>query len=283
MRTGQASRTAMVVAYLRAMGDRGVTSVPRFSDPFARELLDGPLWRLALGHLDRVAHDRTSSAAANRRAHVDCLVLRVRFIDVVLEERALPQVVILGAGLDTRAYRLPALSGVRVFEVDHPDTQAYKRARAARLGPPIATLTYVPVDFTRDDLSRELTRAGFDATRPTLWIWEGVTMYLDDRALGATLDAVRVLSAPTSALVTHYHEREASAVARAVRVLLLGLAGEPQVGLRTPAQMHAALARHGFRVVEDAGIAEQAARTGTRADVHVHLTVSRLCVAEPQA
>jgi len=279
MREGQASKTAMLVAFLRAMGHLGLTSVRGFSDPASGQLLSGPFWHMMLRRAERLSRSPDSAARRNRVAHVDGLVLRVAFIDALIAERRPRQVVIVGAGLDTRAWRLTALTGVPLFEVDHPDTQAYKTRHAARLGASLAQLRYVPVDFRCDDLEATLRAYGHDPRVPTLWVWEGVVMYLDDRALDATLAAMRRTSAAGSTLLVHYHEREPHWHERLLRFLALALVGEPQVGLRDPATMHRALARAGFHLEEDAGVPEQAVRVGVPADVHVHLRVSRISVA----
>jgi methyltransferase (TIGR00027 family) len=284
MRTGRASNTAMMVAVWRALGDRGLTTVPGFSDPAAAMLLRGSVWGLLLDRIERSARKSASHPSGGFVPWIDSLVLRVAFIDAVLAETRAPQVVILGAGLDTRAWRLAALKGVRVFEVDHPATQSFKRARAGKLGTPLAELTYVPIDFTRDDLAITLRAAGFDPSVPTAWVWEGVTMYLGDQALRGTLAAIRGLSAPGSRLVAHYHEPEAHRPrGSVVRKLLFSLLGEPQIGLRTAATMTRELELKGFRILEDAGLEEQAARVGTQASAHARLRVSRIAVATVQA
>lgn len=118
------------------------------------------------------------------------LALRVacldRLVDVATDRLGARQIVILGAGYDTRAARLPK-AGVRYFEVDHPDTQAAKRARVATLsGYPVEAATYVPCDFERDDPIDRLAAAGLSTTTPTLVIWEGVVPYLTEAAVRAT-------------------------------------------------------------------------------------------------
>lgn len=271
----------MVVAYWRVLADRGVTSVPNFSDPKARELLDGRLWRTLLGRADTAVSGPDRKAVDAMRPWVDGIVLRVAFIDAVAAEAGVRQFVILGAGLDTRAWRLEAMRGARIFEVDHPSTQAYKRERAARLGMPVGELSFVPVDFTRDDLGRALAAAGHDPNQPTVWIWEGVTMYLDDAALRGTLGVMRRLSCPGSRAIVHYHEPEQGRRTSLSRRIIFRLLGEPQIGLRMRATMADEMARAGFRVLEDAGLPEQAARVGAPPPTNARLTVSRLLVAEP--
>ena len=275
MREGRASQTALFVAYWRAAANAGFTRIPGFADPFARRLLTGWFWRWSLRWLDR----RTPDQGARLIEAVDGVVLRVAWLDAALASAEAPQVVILGAGLDTRAWRLPCLDGVRVFEVDHPATQAYKRARAPDLGAPRAELTFVPVDFTRDDLSGALAAAGHRTDRPTAWVWEGVTMYLGDEALRSTLAAVRGRCAPGSALFVHYHEPEPGAGARWGRRLLFRWVGEPQIGQRPREVIRAELERAGFRVTEDVGIDGYAARVGGVPSRHPRAQVSRIATA----
>ena len=138
---------------------------------------------------------------------LDHVALRTRAIDIaLLAELATgtEQVVICGAGLDARAFRIPELKDATVLEVDHPATQRLKRARIEGRAPTCRRLTLVPVDFTRESLDEKLAGAGHDATVPTVWIWEGVTPYLTGDAIAATLAVIVRRSAPRSlALVTY--------------------------------------------------------------------------------
>jgi methyltransferase (TIGR00027 family) len=283
MRYGQASRTAKMVAFWRDLGDQGLTSVPNFSDPGARQLLTGPFWRFMLSRGDILAKSPQGKTASGMRPWIDGLLMRVAFIDAAIVASGARQVVIVGAGLDTRAWRLPALRGARVFEVDHPDTQAYKRVHAAKLGAPLADVRYVAVDFRRDSLARELIVAGYDVNAPTVWAWEGVIMYLDDAALRGTLNGIRTLSIPGSTLIAHYHLPEVTRSASGVRKLLFSLLGEPQIGLRTQERMRDEVTRAGFEVIEDAGIAEQAARVGAKPSSDPRIQVSRILIAKRAA
>jgi len=118
------------------------------------------------------------------------LVVRARLAEDKLEEayaKGVAQYVILGAGLDTYAYRTN-LPDVRVFEVDLPDTQKWKRERlrSAQIAAP-NFLTYVPIDFEKDTLARALGEAGFRRDRPAFFSWLGVTMYLEEDAIMDTL------------------------------------------------------------------------------------------------
>jgi methyltransferase (TIGR00027 family) len=114
---------------------------------------------------------------------------RITFFDSVVE-RALPgigQFVILGAGFDTRAFRLPAQAHVRAFEVDTPGTQALKRALIQKAGIDARGVTFVSADFEQEDWLAKLVDAGFDPDVPALFLWEGVIMYLDRAAVESTL------------------------------------------------------------------------------------------------
>ena len=136
------------------------------------------------------------------------MLIRTKFIDEKLlqaiENGAL-QYVILGAGFDTRAYRFAeVLKDVRVFEVDGPPTQQYKRRRIeAVAGPPPANLTYVAIDFNHDKLADVLRQAGYDPAKKTFFTWEGVSMYVVDAGVRETLRAIAA-AAPGSTLVMDY-------------------------------------------------------------------------------
>ncbi len=115
------------------------------------------------------------------------------------------QYVILGAGLDTFPYRNPySKCGLRVFEVDHPDTQAWKRRRLALMGIPVPSgVTFVPVDFERQRLEVELERAGFRLDEPAFFSWMGVTPYLANELVMATFKLIHSFC-PDNAIAFDY-------------------------------------------------------------------------------
>ncbi|HEY0133299.1 MAG TPA: SAM-dependent methyltransferase [Nannocystis sp.] len=117
------------------------------------------------------------------------------------------QLVILGAGFDTRAYRLPAGASVRCFEVDAPPTQAYKREMLAKAGVDPGPVRFVAADFATEDWFAKLVAAGFDPDRPGVFIWESVTMYLPREAV---VDALRKISrtAPGTVVAFDYMSAE---------------------------------------------------------------------------
>ncbi|HEY8072600.1 MAG TPA: SAM-dependent methyltransferase [Labilithrix sp.] len=194
----RASRTALLVAAYRARASRRES--PLVVDPWAAALV-GPEGEALANEVDRFLDDRELWTAV-RTAYLDGHVLHWT------REQALPQVVILGAGLDTRAARL-AHEGVRFFEVDHPATQADKLARLGRVdGYPIASATYVACDFERDDFLERLGAEGFRTDAPAVIVWEGVTPYLKEEAVRATLARVAGGCHPRSVLLfDHFLKR----------------------------------------------------------------------------
>jgi methyltransferase (TIGR00027 family) len=190
------------------LGAREPDESIRNPDYLAERLL-GPEERAMVADQPVVqALDQDFSDLANNPAamgSVVMMIIRTRFIEERLEHAirdGVSQVVILGAGFDTRAYRLTELlKNARVFEVDQPSTQEYKKRRIRETGievPP--NLTYVPVDFRHDKLGDVLAAAGYDSSRRTFFVWEGVTMYLPEAAVEETLRWVAA-QAPGSTII----------------------------------------------------------------------------------
>ncbi|MFJ5229075.1 class I SAM-dependent methyltransferase [Kitasatospora sp. NPDC088391] len=282
-----ASRTAVLVCQGRAAAD-GRFAVGRFADPVAVRLLRaeerGPVAEVRAGTPPEGLRARGGYEGV--RACAEVLVPRTVALDDALRSRPAGQLVVLGAGLDSRAWRLAALAGTDVWEVDHPASQQDKRARLAEQGgelPVVASsVRFVPVDFAVDDLGRALAAAGHDAAAPTTWLWEGVVPYLTRDQVHGTLAALAARSAPGSALLANY--QAPSARARAGRLLagLLGdpaTAGEPWRSLWRPRQWAAALARHGFRVDSDQDLRALAAGLDTPTTAAASLRSGRVAVA----
>jgi methyltransferase (TIGR00027 family) len=114
---------------------------------------------------------------------------RTSFFDAALERHlsGMDQLVILGAGLDTRPYRLPAGVKVRCFEIEAPAIQSFKARMLEKAGVDASRVTYVPADFLKDDWFEELVEAGFEPGRPSFFVWESVTMFLDRAAVESFL------------------------------------------------------------------------------------------------
>jgi methyltransferase (TIGR00027 family) len=189
-------------------------------------------------------------------------VMRQRYTEDALEKalaRGVGQYVILGAGLDSFAYRRPDLAGVvRVFEVDHPATQQWKRARlqALDLTPP-SNLTFVPLDFEQQTLADGLRAGGHRPELPTFISWLGVTQYLTEEAVFETLRYV-VSLAPGSEIVFQYVVPEALLDDGNRRLLAMFKAasaarGEPWLSLFEPTTLAARVKELGFTQVWDFG------------------------------
>ena len=252
---GQPSLTALTAAAARAAHLIVDTEPVIFADTLAQAMLGERAEELISYHR---AHG-THPVLAGARAQVTC---RSRYAEDRLADaigRGIGQYVLLGAGLDSFAYRSPLAGQVRVFEVDHPATQEYKRRvrEVAEGGGRAGGLRFVAVDFGRDSLGEALGRAGFDAEQPALVSWLGVTMYLDESAIEATV-AVLGGFAPGSEVVVDYMlpagMRDAAGQMYAD---LVGQAaaewGEPWRSVFAPGAMAALLARHGFGAARDVG------------------------------
>ena len=268
-----------MVCMARAMA-HGTTPVAKFADPTALAFLPDDARA-------RVERFRSGAAPATPRERIErkflqkrssMMVARTVAIDDVVRAAGAAQVVILGAGYDGRAWRMPELRDAVVFEVDHPDTQREKRARTDALEQFAREVHFVPVDFTRDNLDDALAAAGHDAARPTTWIWEGVVMYLERAAIDATLRVVARRSASGSTLLVLY--MAPSILTPVVGMVVRGV-GEPLRSVLTRDEMRVILESHGLEVARDADLAElgadisaDAARRA-RTMKHLRLAVAR--------
>jgi len=254
MIAGRASQTAVMVCMARA-----VAHGTSLDDPTALPLLPDDararVEQFRAGAKPRGFRARMAHGTLAGRAHM--MTARTIAIDEAIRHAASPQLVILGAGLDGRAWRMRELHDTVVFEVDHPDTQRAKRARAAALAPRARDVRFTAVDFTRDSLADALAAAGHDAAVPTTWVWEGVVMYLSRAEIEASLAALAGRSAPGSRLVIAY--LQPSPVIWIIRPLVRRV-GEPIQTVLTASEMQELLARHGFHVVRDETIATIGAR-----------------------
>jgi methyltransferase (TIGR00027 family) len=254
MKGGHESKTAVLVCMGRALADSDAT-LPNFSDPTALALLPDE----ARARLERVRSEGAPKGVKRAIEHgylvrqSKIMAARTLEIDAAVREAAAPQLVILGAGLDGRAWRMSELSQVTVFEVDHPDSQREKRKRAAALTQVAQEVRFVAVDFTQDDLERALSVAGHDPKRPTTWVWEGVVMYLTRSAIESTLTVIARRSAPSSRLIVLYHSP--ALLLRLVGPIVRWL-GEPLRSAFSPESMRALLESHGFEAVRDRSVAE---------------------------
>ena len=259
MKSDEPSRTALIPARQRAahqLLDHGSI----LDDPFAMKILDEdekdvlqfanqhPL--ASIGRLLTVARGRIAEDALSGAV-----------------ERGIRQIVILGAGLDTFALRNPhAARQVRVFEVDHPATQAWKRQRLAEAQLALPSwLVFAPVDFERDNLREKLSGAGFQQNSAAFFTWLGVVPYLTQDAIDSTLDYMA--SIQNSEVVFDYMEppeafpEEMREIAKE-RAAQLEKTDERWVSRFAPAGIAAILRSHGFCDIEDISFEEIVSRFG---------------------
>lgn len=250
MRTFSPSTTARRVAISRAahqLWDHPLV----LEDPVALRLVGAKA--LARGGLEK--HSRLSRSI---RAF---LVARSRFAEDQLAAalaRGVRQYVVLGAGMDTFAYRNPhAAAALRVWEVDHPATQTHKRAQLSATGIDVPdSVTYVPIDFLSQSLPEQLQRHGFDTTQPAFFSWLGVSMYLEPTTVLDTLHWVATSLPAGSGLAMDYVPPIAQqpwAVRVVLRVLALAVAvhGEPWRGFFDPTELGQTLRAMGYHTVID--------------------------------
>jgi methyltransferase (TIGR00027 family) len=243
-----------------------------FSDPFAIPLLSGKLklfaqlahvpiaGRLVPAFLDRGWPYTRSSA-----------VIRTRLIDDLVREAirtGAQQLVLLGAGFDSRPCRLEEAKTIPTFEVDHPATQRAKRQRLSTLNPLPANIRFLEVDFESDDLEATLQQSGFNKHSPAIVVWEGVVSYLTEPAVDANFNILARLLAPGSSLIFTYVDK------RAIDGTLdfagssrwkswVNRSGEPFIFGFTPATLASTLAAYGFHLELDESTAESAQRYNT--------------------
>jgi methyltransferase (TIGR00027 family) len=254
---GKPSRTAWAAAAHRA-AHQVLEQGRIFTDPLALRILGEDSETVA-----RKAEERPSG----RRMRI-FIAVRTRFAEDALAaavERGVRQVVVLGAGLDTYAYRSTLRDRLRIFEVDHPATQAWKRQCLVDAAIPIPhSLTFAPIDFEHQTLAEGLAAAGFDSAQQTFFTWLGVVPYLTEEAVWSTLGFIASL--PNGAhVVFDYSDPPASLSAEARtshqrRATDVAELGEAWLNYFEAHELRAKLMKLGFSEIEDLGPPQIAAR-----------------------
>jgi methyltransferase (TIGR00027 family) len=212
---GLPSRTSILTAAARAFGSREPDASVRNPDWLAERLIGTAELALIADHPISKALDRDFQEAINDPdvfGFAWLMLVRTRFIDELMERAVrtgATQLVILGAGFDTRCHRfIELLKDVAVIEIDYGTTQEYKKLRVeAALGGAPANVVYSSIDFEREDLSGVLRRSGFQPGRKTYFICEGVSMYVPEDGVREMLRAIARESGPGSALLLEYINR----------------------------------------------------------------------------
>jgi methyltransferase (TIGR00027 family) len=257
MQAGAPSRTARAAAFHRA-AHQVLEHGHIFADPLALPILGV--------NADEIARE-AEKHATGRRMRI-FIAARTRFAEDALAsavERGVRQLVVLGAGLDTYAYRGALRDSLRVFEVDHPATQAWKRERLAEALIPLpVSLIFAPIDFEHQTLSDGLAAAGFDPGKPTFFTWLGVVPYLTEDVLWSTLGFIASLPIRAHVVFDYSNppdslsaEARASHDSRAARVAELG---EPWINYFESDELSGKLVGLGFTEIEDLDPPQIAAR-----------------------
>src|SRR5262249_43768434 len=208
MRDSQPSRTAECNAAFRAAESAKRPGLRLLNDPYAARMLPTGLRLLARASaVPILERGLTWFVDARWPGMRSSIIARTRLIDDWMLEATrggAEQVVLLGAGFDSRAWRLPFLAHIRVFEVDHPNTSAAKQRRLSIWGADLRHVRFVQVDFDRQTIADRLADAGFDSSQRAIIVWDGVTNYLQPEAVDtitrwvAGLRTVGNSSSPTS-------------------------------------------------------------------------------------
>jgi len=304
MNDDQISRTAQMTAFSRGYHSRNAAPVI-FDDALAFDLLGHDVRRsveeqmlTALRAVNPDAavlfnNDEDALGWLMQAAAAPPIVLgRARYAEELLErsiEQGVRQYLLLGAGLDTFAFRRPELlAKIRVFELDHPGTQEYKRQRLEELGWELSgNLHFIPVDFTHTSLVDALHESGFDPQVPAFFSWLGVTYYLSHSEVMDTLRNITRIAAPGSSVVFDYLDADAYDVRLAsprVRRMIEGVRqlGEPMLSGFDPIALGDELATIGLTLVENLSPTEIHTRyfmgrtDHYRACEHVHFARARL-------
>jgi methyltransferase (TIGR00027 family) len=256
------------MALFRAVETAQPSTRRLFDDPYAAPLLSGTLKILAeSAHLPVVGGLVPAFLDFGWPYTRSSAVARTRMIDDLVREAiraGARQLVLLGAGFDSRPYRLKEAKGIATFEVDHPSTQRVKRERLnTGAGRPSENVCFVEVDFEKDDLERELLRAGFDKNNPAVVVWEGVVSYLTEPAVNGNLAVLARLLAANSRLIFTYVQKGAldgSATFRGARrwKSWVRRSGEPFIFGFNPAMLAETLRPYGFLLQRDVSTAEAA-------------------------
>jgi methyltransferase (TIGR00027 family) len=211
MKKNKTSRTAQYMALFRAIESQRKADDKLFYDPYASHFLESKL-RLAVylsknsiirKYITKTIHKKIPGAFSSALA-------RTKYIDDLLQttiENGVSQVMILGAGFDTRALRLDFLKLIPIIEIDHPNTSNFKiQTFKKRIGVLSKNITYCQIDFNKQSLEQLAEQNSFDFTKPTTVIWEGVTNYLTAEAVSKTFSFISKFPEGSYIIFTYVHQ-----------------------------------------------------------------------------
>jgi methyltransferase (TIGR00027 family) len=271
---GKPSATALICAMVRAAYLLWEQPPKIFEDTLALQLSGCASEAALKAQMDQIVAEVAQTtnpdfALTFLRSITTAVVTRSRYLEDEVDQavrQGVSQYVILGAGLDSFAYRRAELAKVlHIFEVDHPATQTWKRTRLGAAGIELpANLSLVPVDFERASLIDNLRMSGYRTDAPGFFSWLGVTMYLSTDAIFGTLRAVTAL-APGTAIIFEYNVPKDLVDGETQKILAVAMAaaqarGEPQGTSFEPAKLAEQVRKIGFAEISDFGPDEAAAR-----------------------
>lgn len=258
MKIGRASRTAQAAAAIRA-NHYLYANNPVFSDPYALHMTS-PAWQAVLSN--RFLIKSLNSKIANQAFGLLTaqVVARSRFAEDLLKQaiqKGIHQYVLIGAGLDSFTLRLAKqYSQIKIYEVDHPDTQALKIKTLSQLGDIPDNVEFVPIDFEQEQLSDALQRSHYDSGQAGFFSWLGTTHYLSPQTTLNTLQDIAILAAAKSELVLDYsiHYQDLTGIERLGTFAVsqfTHLLSEPIIGAFNTWQLHDTVQRMGYQIIDD--------------------------------
>ena len=258
LKSGKPSGTAGFMALFRALESTYPRERRLFEDPLAFRFLTPSLKAVVCASkitlLQRGVTGLLDTVWSGARASG---IARTRLIDDFLSrgiQDGKKQVVILGSGYDSRAYRIPALQNLNVFEVDHPSTLKDKKAKIQESGVDTGHVAYVETDFNNQSLEQTLQEASFNQEIPAFFVWEGVTNYLTEEAVRRTLAYIGSLAKGTQLAFTYVHRSAIDSPEEHVKAgvsKLLRKQGEPWTYGIVPEELPALLQDCGLKLLED--------------------------------
>lgn len=254
-------RTALGAATCRLIEQDQPAETRLFTDPVVKALVGAPIrFLMQFASMRNFTIKQTDAAAPGLYGAQIC---RTRYIDDAVQAalaRGVSQLVILGAGLDTRPYRLLGLEQVRVFEVDLPAVQNDKKQKLRRyLGRLPDHVTFIPIDFDTQSLEVVFAGTAFDPAKPSIFIWEGVTQYLTAAAVHQTLTFVGKAAVGSSIVFTYVLQsiiERRSDIPGAARMMDTVAKQAPWLFGLTPAAIPIFLQPFHLRLLEDVGNAD---------------------------
>jgi len=257
------SSTAYGAAFLRAAENLLPEDKRLFKDPYSEKILP-PLYKffVILMHPPKIWNFLIKWIEKSSPGVIGGIICRTRYIDDVLNsaiKEGVGTVVNLGAGMDTRAFRIPGIENIQYFELDSPELQKVKRSYIdKKIGELPSNVSLVPIDFNSQDLGEELKKAGYALSSKTLFIWEGVTQYISKEAVDNTLKYVAQASTGSSIVYTYVLESfiNGSHIPDGLNSLYKTMLNKKNplwfCGF-DPCEMHEYLSKYSLSLIEDVG------------------------------